>query len=203
MTNKAKELSLMTKLLNLFEQRELAYSIISDDIAGILKPTVFVALDKLFGVNNGATTITWLDISIDITSKTLYLVGILSYHPDTENLPPIIDKLAPLNVDINENEVITHLQRVLKIGIPLTLIFKEPTEIFDFLSSTTETLDPMSDNIPYVKVDADTGETLPLPQNKDDSVSLKTMKDFNSSELSKEQISQLLFFQQITKGTKH
>lgn len=161
------------QLLALFDKRQTLRNACNREIAAVLSPTVLSALFEL--VNVPTSDIVWEDI--DVIQSVLVIRTEITYSPAQELSPYLNLVMPPL-----QGETPIQIQRTITLGVPLTMVFEEKETIKGWLMSVAR------ENA------ASREPTAPPPQ---DQVS----QFFNVAELTKEQMMQLLYFQQNTKGT--
>lgn len=168
------------EILELFDEREELWREYNEMIADRIMSTTLAALYELFGLP--VDSVEWVDLQIAETA--LVVVCSVSYDSTTE-LSPFLKKLdeatdTPIPVDV---------QRILRIAIPIASIFSPKEEIKEFL---------MGFSVNVKEEDEEINEK----QHEKETPIQHTDAGFDRTKLSKEQIEQLLFFQQTIKGTK-
>jgi len=179
------------QLLQLFEQREQLFTVGTGKIIEKLGPTVLAALYEFFNVSYDA--ISWL--LIDVNDGTLMIGAVVSYK-NTDLVPEAINRLSPMTGEVPEEGNLTEVQRLMRIGIPLAMVFQPKEEIVRFLNSRVAQQATPEAPTPTVFVNKATGEVLEAKQKPEES-------DFDNSKLSREQLASLLQSQHLIKGTKH
>lgn len=159
-------------LLSLFDEREQARLEINHKIVHHLAPSTLSAVIELMDVS--ADDIQWEDIRI--VDTILLVVFSVTYDPSTTR-SLILKKVKPTTSD---GAVPIEVQQMLHLSLPLAMAFDDKEMIKDFLlkafaepEPSVEEPSPVQD--PEVPVD---------------------------SALTKEQVRQMLYFQQQTKGIK-
>lgn len=164
------ELKPIDKLFVLFDERDRLQDEVNNKIAVLVAPTVLTALYELFEVETWA--IKW--VSINLEENVLLVVVNVEYTsgPNTSRFLKQMDKAA--------NAAPTARVRTLRVGIPVDMVFNTIDEIKKYLIGIADKVaGPVDD------------EVTPQPPAK---------TEFNASELTKEQLEQLMLFQQIAPG---
>lgn len=166
-----KDLEQIEHLLGLFDKRQKARNACNREIAETLTPSVLSAIFELVNVPTDA--IVWEDM--DVVQSILVIRAEITYSPAKE-----MSQFLTLVMPSVQGENPVQIQRTITLGIPLTVVFQEKETIKGWLMSVAmgnKTEEPL------------TAEQKQIPQY------------FNIAELTKEQMTQLLYFQQLTKGT--
>lgn len=171
-------------VIELFEKREQTYISFTEQIVQQLGATVLAALYDFFEVSYEA--ITWVEFQL--SEESLGIAAIVSYSGD-QPAPAIIERLAPIG-PIPADKKVTEIRRVLRIGIPLRVVGGTREDILLFLKQQTEKQPTPPE--PLETVEVTSGEVTPDYD--------QPSPDLN---LTREQLDQVLYFQQQTKGTKH
>lgn len=172
-------------LLGLFDQREKLKVSSTRKIFRFVNDTLLKALIELLGLPNDA--VTWDDVYVVDTMMAIKMT--IEYNP-SEPMTPFLSLISISN----PSEPLVKIHRTLQLGIPLPTIFLPSEQIKMWLMEmATETF-----GVP-VSVPEVTAPTDPVPApTPDDSV----QTSFDPTPLTQTQISQLLYFQQQTKGIK-
>lgn len=180
-----KEPVTIPELMELFSQREQMYTGGTQQIFERLGPTVLAALYDFFNVSY--ERVEWMDIQV--MGGIVVIIATIMYKSN-EPSAPIIEHLAP-----RTPEDVESVERIVKIGIPLVLIPRPKEEIMEFLRAHVRQ--------PEAKKEEPIGT-----KTEDNSVPVTTASSakiggFNTADLSKEQIRQLLWHQHDSKEIKH
>lgn len=157
--------------MGLFDEREASYQELTSLITNAISDTVIAAILHLLVIPQEHLVID----QIDIVETALLLSCRVTYDP-TNTTSEFLQALAPVEVP----QGITHVERVMRIGIPMSQIFDSSEEISSFLLDVSR---PPAEPQP-VEVEA---------QQED-------VSSFDPTILTKEQVHSMLFFQQHTKG---
>ena len=161
------------RLVKLLEERDAAYARHTDVIIDVIGPTVLSALIELFEVP--IESISWLEIQV--SENILVVTSSVTYNPN-ENIPRIV---SGIQAEAQEDETSTsHAERLVRVGIPVELIFSPKERIIAFLTNILET---------------------GIAQRVGGGAEPST--EFDPSQLTRDQISQFLYMQHQNKGTKH
>ena len=168
------------KLLALFDKRDSLKNAVNRKIARTINDTVLVALYELFGLPHEA--LIWEDMQI-VDTVLVLRVGV-EYNP-TEPMTKFLSYISSGFSDVQPVKV----NRTLQLGIPLTVVFQPKEEIVKwFMKMAVDTFPP--GNVATMPTIDESVTEEPAPTN------------FNPEPLTREQVSQLLYFQGLTKGTK-
>jgi hypothetical protein len=183
----------VSHLLQLFEEREQLYTVGTGRIMERLGPTVIAALYEFFNVSY--ESINWLHFEVD---GGILLIGAVVSYKNTDIVPEIINRLSPL---IGESKGhLTEVQRAMRIGIPLHVVFLSKEEVLQFLNDHVGKQPTPEAPPPTIFVDKATGEII---EAKLEPLAKIVPADFDNTQLSREQLTQLLHTQHLLKGTKH
>lgn len=192
MAMKRDQLAKIKRLVELFEKREQVQQQSTEAILEAIGPTTLEALFELFDVPY--ESVSWLDAQL--VDTVIVLVASIVYGED-QKVPPIIQALSPAPNDGRPSI------RLFRVGIPLELVFQSKDEIVEYLLETVGMATKRSKKRKkkgspgeIEGQDMDTGE---------DNVVLINgpQPEFDTSELSHEQIQQLLIFGGDANGSKH
>lgn len=172
------------RLIELFEKRERLYQQTTGQICELLGPTALEALIEVFDAPY--ENVTWLEVQL--VEDVLLIVASIAYD-EGQKVPPAIQELSPLPED--EASI-----RLFRIGLPVELIFQPKVEILEYLSKAAQ-----------LRVESPTEKQSPITPKDDESfqvpVHSSQQPEFDTSELSHEQIQQLLLAGINVKGTIH
>lgn len=176
-------------LLNMFDARDSMWAKHNKQIAGVIAPTVLEALYDLFEL--GTDSIEWVDLQIMET--ILLIVCNVTYDPvSTESsfLRRIDEATRP--------DTPIQVQRYLRIGVPLAIVFSPKDEIKEFLMrvpvETTDGTD-ISDEV----FEPEHPELTPsVPPHATGS----KVQGFDTSTLNEDQIKRLMLYHHTVETTK-
>lgn len=175
------KLKQIEQLLTLVDERDLSRLYYNKQISELIAPTMLLAVVEMLELPTDQ--IEWVDV--EVTDTVLVLVINVMFDPSTQ-LSPFLD-----NGQINKDAAL--IQKSVRIGLPLPMVFAEPGEIKAFLYKSLNIPDPNADPTQTeVKVDE------PTEVKAED----KPSTIFDSASLTKDQIQQMLMFQHLTLGTK-
>lgn len=180
-----KERQRLELLIELFNQRELLYSRITEKIAQHIGGTTLAALYEFFGVSYEA--INWIEFQLIDT--VVLITGIVTYKAGDE-VPDLVEHIAPIQRP--DDRKIAEIQRMMRIGVPVDRVFDTKEQILAFLKEKIAQQEP-TPQPPTVIVEQ-------KKMSEDNSVPIN-VSDFDSQDLTKEQKQQLLYFQHHTTGT--
>jgi len=172
------------QLLALFDRREELNVEANKNIALALNDTVLIALYELFGLPHEC--LVWEDMQV-VDAVLVLRVGV-EYNPTG----PMTNFLSRISVSTGfGNGPPVKVNRTLQLGIPLTVVFQPKGQIINWFLEMAAHKFPQSDVVPPAPKPLD-----PLPECATQATS------FDPTSLSQEQVSQLIYFQGLTKGTK-
>lgn len=170
-------------LLSLFEHRTKMVEACTRKITRFLDPLI-TTIKRMLGVNDESFTIKHVEAEDDV----MLISFVVSYDPNSE-MTPYLKLLHTNTPDIAVREV----TRTLSLGIPISVAVGDQEETERWLMQIArDTFDPDRTAVPE-KTEAE--QRAPEPPPKDSTA-------FDPSQLTAEQASQLLYFQQHTKGMK-
>lgn len=174
-------------LLGLFEHRDKMVEACTRKITRFLDP-LLSTIRRMLNADEDSFVTKNTYVSDDVLAVTF----VLTYDPNEEMTP----FLKLLHVSSPEMAV-REITRTLTLGVPLDIAFSEPDTLERWLMKTArDAFDPDATAVPE-KTEAE--QAAPPPDVQE---SPKDPTAFDPSLLTAEQASQLLFFQQITKGVK-
>lgn len=194
MTKKAqtidkKLLDQLDEFVSLFEERDNLYEQATNKILDFVESTVLTALHEVLGVPK--EDIGWMEVQL--FENLLLLVCTVAYDGKTK-ASPIVEQLAPAPPGIEG----TPHARIIRIGVPLGLIFSAPEEIVEFLKGEVEKQFP---SLKEQGVNPDP-TTEPGELQTEETPPPITPDGFDAAELSREQVEQLLLIRHALPRTK-
>lgn len=203
MTSSKDQIEKIKHLISLFEARDKLYQQTTEEILELVGPTALDALFTLFDAP--MEQVRWLETHL--VENIMLLVASITYDDDQE-VPPVIQALSP-----NPEEGGPSI-RLFRVGIPLTMLFQPKEDIVDYLTETAGkaarlrghstpvgNLPPEGTLSHAAELKAHIQES---QQDEDTSVPVHgPQPDFDTSDLTYDQIQQLLMFESLTKGIKH
>lgn len=162
------------ELLALFDSRESLRNACNRKIAALLSPTLLLALFELINVTT--ENLVWEDMQV-IESVLVIRVEV-TYDP-TKEMSEFLQLISPKS---STDPGATMIQRTFQLGIPLVTVFNDKDQLKQWIVEMARNNHATS---------SETKPPAPVP----------APNHFDVTDLSKEQITQLLFFQQQTKGT--
>ena len=179
------------ELLELFVKRDQGYEAATNHILERLGPTVLAALYDFFDVS--FERVEWMGAQM---FGSILIIFATVTHKANE-ISPILEHLAP-----REETDIESVERVVKVGIPVSMVAYPKERILDFLRAHIhpEEEPPKPEVEKGIPIEDTNEEDTSVPIN---SPSSATVGGFDTEGLSKEQIRQLLFRQREMKETKH
>lgn len=185
------KLKQLETLLNMFDARDSMWAKHNKQIAGVVAPTVLEALYELFDLDNDS--IEWVDLQI--MDNIMLIVCNVTYDPVTTQSTFLhrIDEAARPDTPIQ-------VQRYLRIGVPLAIVFSPKDEIKEFLmrvpvESTNDNNEDLSDEV----FEPDHPElTAAIPQRSTGS----KVHGFDTSTLDEDQIKRLMLYHHTMETTK-
>lgn len=184
-----KELEQFERLAELFGERDQSYREHTQKIFEAIGPTIIEALYDLF--ETPYENVAWLEVQA--AEGILLIVASIVYDDETK-IPDIIQRLTP-----KPPEGAIMAGRLFRVGIPLDLVFAPKEVILEYLKDTAKGVQQ-----PRTRRNVEQQEK--VKENKEDNsvpINKLAVKDFDSSQLTKEQIQQIIVFQDATRGTKH
>lgn len=184
-------------LLTMFDARDAMWSKHTRQIASVINPTVLDALRELFDVPSD--DIEWMDLQI--VETVLVIVCNITYDPmlTSSVLLQRVDQAQRPNVPIR-------VQRLLRIGIPLAVVFSSKEEVIEFLTKlpVETTDDEYTDDVniddpdlpEYEGADADAKPPTSSP------AGVAQVMGFDTSDLSEDQIKSLMLYRHASEATK-
>lgn len=173
------KIEFINSVIDIFDNREKTYLVYTQQIVQRLQPTVLEALYDFFEVSYEA--ITWLEFQLD--GAFLTIAAVVTYGGD-QKTPEIIERLAPI-APLPPDKKVAEIRRMIRIGLPIEQLGNTKEQIVEYLKEQTAKQPTPEQPLETVEeVEPPTAQT-------------------EYSQLNKEQLEQVLFFQQQTKGTKH
>lgn len=172
------KLKQIEQLLTLVDERDLSRLSFNKQIAELIAPTMLMAVVQLLELPNDQ--IEWVDV--EVTDTVLVLAIRVMFNPSSSELSPF---LANQNI----NKEATLVEKTVRIGLPLPMVFAEPDEIKAYIRQVSGIADPNVE--PPVEASSTSVE-----------VDKPSTDIFDSATLTKDQIQQMLMFQHLTLGTK-
>jgi hypothetical protein len=171
-------------LLMLVDQREKLKTASDRKIAVFVNDTLLVAFRELLKLPDDA--IVWDEF--EIVGSMLAVKLTITYNPQ-ESMTPFLQLVSTTN----PTEPLIQVQRTMQIAIPMTTVFLPPEQIKMWLMKmAVDTFGPPPSTV------ASSPTSTPPPA----APSEVTPTGFDPKALTSDQVSQLLFFQQHTKGIK-
>lgn len=183
------KLKQLETLLTMFDARDSMWAKHNKQIAGVIAPTVLAALYELFELD--VDSIEWVDLQI--MDSIVLIVCNVTYDPVNTQSSFLhrIDEAALPDTPIQ-------VQRYLRIGVPLAIVFSPKDEIKEFLMRIpVETPD-----------DEDVSEEAFAPKHPEltDSVQRSGTKakvhGFDTSTLDEDQLKRLMLYHHTVENTK-
>jgi hypothetical protein len=168
----------LEQLLTLLNERDEAYAEYTEAIADAIRPTVLAALQELLNIKD--SQVEWSEIYISMEDLALHIICTVTYTP-SDVIPSFVTRMAPRVITDSPNDV-----RVVRIGIPIAYSSHPKDEILKFLHQLVEEQQKI---IPEPAITA--------------SGDIQVLDQFDLSDLSKDQVAQLLVFQHLNPGVKH
>lgn len=187
MDDKLKKLEI---LLSMFDARDTMWSKHNRQIATIIQPTVLEALVSLFDV--GTDNIEWVDLQIMDT--VMLIVCNVVYDPAT-TLSQFLNRID----SVKRPDTPIQVQRFLRIGIPLAIVFSTKEEIIKFLLTIPVETTDFADEEAHDIFDPD------LMENESNNVPITKRSEalgFDTADLSEEQIKKLMLYNRVAETTK-
>lgn len=175
-------------LLSMFDARDQMWAKHNRQIAKVITPTVLDSLVELFDLP--MEDIEWVDLQL--MENILLVICTVTYDPHTTQSAFLqrIDAAKQPDTPIQ-------VQRFLRVGVPLAIVFAEKPEIKEFLSRIpVETTEEDSDEFELHPAE-DAEERPPTPE----IVASKVM-GFDTSDLTEEQIKNMMLYHHTVDGTK-
>lgn len=172
-------------LLTLFDQREKLRESSNRKIARFINGTLLTALQELLGLPDEA--IVWDEFHAVDTILAIKFTVI--YNPQL----PMTPFLQLISVT-NPSEPLIEVRRTLQIGVPFPTVFLPREEIKMWLMKMAE------DTFGAARTPVDTDVTPETPVAAP--AAAPSPAGFDPSALTPDQVNQLLYFQQLTKGVK-
>lgn len=171
----------LDQLISLLSERDEVLAEYTAMIAELLKPTAFAALQELLEAKEHQLECS--DIYLSMEDLALHITCDITYGPN-DIVPAFVASVAPAQYANEKNQV-----RSVRIGIPISYSTRPKAEILAFLQQLVKenkqlTPDPIS---------------TPTP---DTQVKVQPLAQFDLSELTKDQVAQLLVFQHHTTKEK-
>jgi hypothetical protein len=170
-------------LMGLFDHRQKLWTASTRKIASFVNDTLLKALQELLGLPDEA--LVWDEFLL--VDNIVALKFSISYNP-SEPMTRFLELVSLTN----PAEPVVLIQRTLQIGVPLATIFLPREEVKGWLTKMAE----------------DTfGATKSAEQPKTDEADAPASAEpapgtFDPTQLTPDQVKQLLYFQQLTKGVK-
>ncbi|TFH10490.1 MAG: hypothetical protein E4H14_02395 [Candidatus Thorarchaeota archaeon] len=177
----------LDSFISLFEERDSLYKKSTETIILAVENTALAALYELFDVPKD--DVAWMEVQL--FEDLLLLICSITYDGKTE-ASSIIQQLAPVPAEITHQP---HA-RIIRIGVPLQLIFSSKKKIIKYMNEQVAKQFPKDDGA----IPADENSTT---EKAIESESSTIAQDgFNSAELSREQVEQLLLMRHTLTRTK-
>jgi len=167
----------LKQFISLIDERDQERKAYNEYIIDFLSETVRVAVHNLLNIPH--SHVEWQDIQI--VGPAAVFDCLITYSPAHE-LSEFLQLIDPPQ----EGDSPVQLQRELTLGIPLSILFKPHEVITKFLLDIAKGMDP-------IQACEQAEGSQPIQQKEKPSPSV-------APELTEEQIQQMLFFQQTTKG---
>lgn len=172
-------------LLTMFDTRDNTFSKNTRQIASVIQPTVLEALYDLFELERDQ--IEWLDLQV--LETMLLVVCNVTYDPAT-NTSQFLSKVD----EAQRPETPIQVQRLLRVGVPLVLVFSPKDEIKDFLLNVpVETTDVVDEDVPVGLYERMANELSSKSQQ---------VMGFDTDGLSDDQVAKLKLYQSAQELTK-
>lgn len=187
------KLKQLEKLLSMFDARDNMWGKHNRQIGNVIAPTVLEALYELLELDHDS--VEWVDLQI--MENVMLIICNVTYDPATTQsvfLQRVDDAERP--------DTPIQVQRFLRIGVPLAIVFATKDEIKEFLLRIPiETSDGDTIGEDEFKLDRDTDLAPPTIENPNRS-SYSVLKGFDASELNADQLKSLLLYTSSMGTTK-
>lgn len=170
------------QLASLFKHRDQVYEKATSAILDMLGPTVLEALYSMF--NAKYEDVQWIEVQVH--DGVLLIVASVFYPKDTPP-PKNIELLSPATPEGSDL-----VGRVFRIGIPMNIVFTSKEEVSQYLVEATKKATTKAEQLQRterIQRELQMGHDIE--------------EEFDKTTLTKEQVQQIVMFQNATKGTKH
>lgn len=184
------KLKQLESLLAMFDARDAMWSKHNRQIANVISDTVLDALVALFDVPD--ESIEWIDMQI--VDNILLIVCNVTYdpvHTQSTFLQRVDEHKRP--------DTPIQVQRYLRVGVPLAIVFSTKEEIGEFLSRIpVETTDDDEGTVEAYDSSDLAEDTDNVPVTRPSS----SVHGFDTSNLSEDQLRNLMLYHHTVEGTK-
>lgn len=174
-------------LLSMFDARDQMWAKHNRQIAKVITPTVLDSLVELFDLPT--EDVEWVDLQL--MENILLVICTVTYDPHTTQ-STFLQRIDA----VKQPDTPIQVQRFLRVGVPLAIVFAEKPEIKEFLSripvETTEDDDEFEIH-PAEDIE-DTPQKLEIVASK--------VMGFDTNNLSEDQIKNLMLYHHTVDGTK-
>ena len=189
------KLKQLESLLSMFDARDQMWAKHNRQIGNVIAPTVLEALYELLELDHDS--VEWVDLQI--MENIMLIICNVTYDPATTQ-----SKFLHRVDEANRPDTPIQVQRFLRIGVPLAIVFTEKKDIKEFLLRIpVETTDDDNTEVEFEPVpsgdDDATPATPPSPLARRRS---SEVMGFDTSELSDEQITKLMLYHHAVETTK-
>ena len=159
----------ITALLSSFDKRDEVLTTLNEEIYNQLRATAMRALLKLFQLP--PKDVEWLEVEVE--DDMLLMAVQIQYQPEKCE-SSFVKKLTPAEVP----EGLTHVQRTVRVGIPVDKVFDHSDDLLAYLTSVGNDIGSTEDLEPIITA------------------------GFDQTALTHEQVTSMIYFQQTTRGIK-
>lgn len=167
-------------LMGLFDHRHKLWTASNRKIASFINDGLLIAIQELLNLSDDA--LVWEEFQLVDTIVVLKFS--ITYNP-AEPKTRFLELVGPTN----PTEPVLLIQRTLQIGVPLATVFLPRKEIKEWLMKMAEDTFGVTNPVESPTTEA----SAPVEA---------TPSTFDPTQLTPDQVRQLLYFQQMTKGVK-
>jgi hypothetical protein len=184
------KLKQIQSLLSMFDARDAMWSKYNKQIAAVISPTVLTALVDLFDLPE--ENVEWVDMQI--LDNILLVICNVTYdpvHTQSAFLQRVDEHKRPSTP--------IQVQRYLRVGVPLAIVFSPKEEIGEFLARIpVETTGDDEDTVEAYDSSELAEDTTSVPPDK----TTTTVLGFDASNLTEDQLRNLMLYHHTTENTK-
>lgn len=172
----------LEQVLLLIDQRDGQYMAVNKQIAELIAPTMLTAVVEILNVST--SKIEWMDLKV--IENYLVLSCTVAYDPSAPDVSPLL--AGPV---VEPGEIVpVEVQKILRIGVPLSKIFETSDHIKEYLLDS------------YAKSQMKKEPVSEEPAVEGDEKVESFDAQFDPKQLTREQINQMMYFQHMSVGIK-
>lgn len=188
------KLKQLESLLSMFDARDQMWAKHNRQIGNVIAPTVLEALYELLELDHDS--VEWVDLQI--MENIMLIICNVTYDPATTQSQFLhrVDEAQQPSTPIQ-------VQRFLRIGVPLAIVFSDKKDIKEFLLRIpVETTDDDDNNVEIETLSEEKNEDTPQPPSSLTKRSSSQVMGFDTAGLSDDQITKLMLYHHAIETTK-